>query len=166
MPQVSLKQQICTRVRVVPHLSSGIVERAKRERAWKSPHARKGDMRRGERKMRDYRQSPSYWPFTANQSFALWEQRISSKAWVLSDESIHKVRKICIGTSMICSDIWHKYLEWLNCCTQFHEPLGESNLRQFGNITSGILPNITYKSCYYLFILLPAKSLSVCNFHM
>ena len=84
MPQVSPKQQICTRVRVVPHLSSGIVERAKRERAWKSPHARKGDMRRGERKMRDYRQSPSYWPFTANQSFALWEQRISSKAWALS----------------------------------------------------------------------------------
>ena len=36
---------------VVPHFSSGIVERAKRERAWKSPHARKGDTRRGERKM-------------------------------------------------------------------------------------------------------------------
>ena len=29
------------RLRVVPHFSSGIVERAKRERAWKSPHARK-----------------------------------------------------------------------------------------------------------------------------
>ena len=28
-----------TRLRVVPHFSSGIVERAKRERAWKSPHA-------------------------------------------------------------------------------------------------------------------------------
>ena len=28
------------------HFSSGIVERAKRERAWKSPHARKGDTRR------------------------------------------------------------------------------------------------------------------------
>ena len=36
-----------TRLRVVPHFSSGIVERAKRERAWKSPHARKGDTRRG-----------------------------------------------------------------------------------------------------------------------
>ena len=44
----------CIRLRVVPHFSSGIVERAKRERAWKSPHARKGDTRRGERKMRDY----------------------------------------------------------------------------------------------------------------
>ena len=33
------------RLRVVPQLSSGIVERAKRERAWKSPHARKGDTR-------------------------------------------------------------------------------------------------------------------------
>ena len=37
-------------LRVVPHFSSGIAERAKRERAWKSPHARKGDTRRGERK--------------------------------------------------------------------------------------------------------------------
>ena len=32
------------RLRVVPHFSSGIVERAKREHAWKSPHARKGDI--------------------------------------------------------------------------------------------------------------------------
>ena len=30
----------------VPHLSPGIVERAKRERVWKSPHARKGYTRR------------------------------------------------------------------------------------------------------------------------
>ena len=35
-----------SRLRVVPHFSSGIVERAKRERAWKSPHARKDDTRR------------------------------------------------------------------------------------------------------------------------
>ena len=41
----------CSRLRVVPHFFSGIVERAKRERAWKSPHARKRDTRRGERKM-------------------------------------------------------------------------------------------------------------------
>ena len=40
--------QIC-RLRVVPHFSSGIVKRAKRERAWKSAHARKGDTRWGER---------------------------------------------------------------------------------------------------------------------
>ena len=38
------------RLRVVPHFSSGIVERAKRERAWKLPHARKGDTRLGKRK--------------------------------------------------------------------------------------------------------------------
>ena len=37
---------ITFRLRVVPHFSSGIVEGAKRERAWKSPHARKGDTRR------------------------------------------------------------------------------------------------------------------------
>ena len=53
--------QSSIRLRAVPHFSSGIVERAKRERAWKSPHARKGDTRRGDRKMRDYRLSPSFW---------------------------------------------------------------------------------------------------------
>ena len=36
------------RLQVVPHFSSEIVKRAKRERAWKSPHARKGDTRVGE----------------------------------------------------------------------------------------------------------------------
>ena len=39
---------LSTRLRVVPHVSSGIVERAKRERAWKSPHARRGNTRRGD----------------------------------------------------------------------------------------------------------------------
>ena len=39
-------KKVCCRLRVVPHFSSGIVGRAKCERAWKSPHARKGDMRR------------------------------------------------------------------------------------------------------------------------
>ena len=58
---IKLNKPCTCRLRVVPHFSSGIVERAKREGAWKSPHARKGDMRRGERKMRDYRQSPSFW---------------------------------------------------------------------------------------------------------
>ena len=37
---------IVFRLRVVPHFSSGIVERAKRERSGKSPHVRKGDTRR------------------------------------------------------------------------------------------------------------------------
>ena len=35
------------RLRVVPHFSSGIGERTKHERVWKSPLARKGDTRRG-----------------------------------------------------------------------------------------------------------------------
>ena len=34
-----------TRLRVVPHFSSGVVERAKRERAWKSPDARQSPPR-------------------------------------------------------------------------------------------------------------------------
>ena len=41
------------RLQVVPHFSSGIVEWAKCERAWKSSHVRKGNTRQGERKMRD-----------------------------------------------------------------------------------------------------------------
>ena len=39
-------------------LARRIVERAKRERTWKSPHARKGDTLRGERKMREGRRIP------------------------------------------------------------------------------------------------------------
>ena len=52
-PSVSLSSfsLVEARLRVVPHFSSGIVEPAKRERAWKLPHARKGDTRWGERKM-------------------------------------------------------------------------------------------------------------------
>ena len=48
---------------------------------------------------------------------------------------------ISIGKSMICSDIWHKYHEWyfkIVIRNKFHKPLGEWNLRQFWNITSGI----------------------------
>ena len=63
---VQTENKVMNWLRVVSHFSSGIVERAKHKRAWKSPHARKGDTRRGERKMRDYRQSPSFWPFTAD----------------------------------------------------------------------------------------------------
>ena len=38
---------------------------------------------------------------------------------------------ICIGNSMICSDIWHKYHEW-------YFEIVIRNLGQFWNITSGI----------------------------
>ena len=41
---------LISRLRVVPHFSSGRVERAKREWAWKSPYAKKGDTRQGEGK--------------------------------------------------------------------------------------------------------------------
>ena len=63
-----LKFLLQLRVQVVPHFSSGIVGQAKRERAWKLPRARKGDTRRGERKMRDCRHFLSPWrvsPFLA-----------------------------------------------------------------------------------------------------
>ena len=38
---VERESKQCNRLRVVPHFSLEIVERAKRERAWKSPHVRK-----------------------------------------------------------------------------------------------------------------------------
>ena len=38
---------------------------------------------------------------------------------------------ICMGNSMICSDIWHKYHEW-------YFEIVIRNLRQLRNITSGI----------------------------
>ena len=60
------------RLRVVPHFSSEIVEHAKRERAWKSPHPRKGDTRRGERKISPRRVSPflGWGDFHARSRFA------------------------------------------------------------------------------------------------
>ena len=52
-PSSIISLAVCSpfRLRVVPHFSSGIVERAKRERAGKSRHARKGDTRRGESRL-------------------------------------------------------------------------------------------------------------------
>ena len=65
---------VCTipdsyRLQVVPHFSSGIVERAKRERACKSPHARKA-RRGGEREK--WRVSPflAWGDFHARSRFA------------------------------------------------------------------------------------------------
>ena len=61
---IELRTFGASRLRVVPHFSSGIVERAKRERAWKSPHARKGDTRREEKKI------PAWGDFHARSRFA------------------------------------------------------------------------------------------------
>ena len=54
--------------------------------------------------------------------------------------SLDIILRISIGNSMICSDIWHKYHEWyFNIVIHdFTSRLGEWNLRQFWNITSGI----------------------------
>ena len=59
---------VLARLRIVPHLFSGIVERAKRERAQKSPHARKGDTLRGEKKMIST-SSPGLFPWTTPTHF-------------------------------------------------------------------------------------------------
>ena len=68
---------------------------------------------------------------------------------------------ISIGNSMICSGIWHKYLEWY-----FKIVIRNFTSRQASEIWDNFeisqvvfMPNIRYKSCYYLFILLPTKGL-------
>ena len=60
---------------------------------------------------------------------------------------------VSIGNSMICSDIWHKNYElyFKIFCTFFVRVKCETILKY--------MPNITYKLCCYLFILLPANSL-------
>ena len=69
------------RLRVVPHFSSGIVERAKRERAWKSlptlERSRKGDTRRG----REPTSSPG--------RFSL---RVRAGGWVACENAWSQVR--------------------------------------------------------------------------
>ena len=65
-----------------------------------------------------------------------------------------KLSIICIGNSMICSDIWHKYHEWY-----FEIVIRNSSWDNFEISQMVFMPNITYKSCYYLFILLSAKGL-------
>ena len=63
---------------------------------------------------------------------------------------------------MICSDIWHKYHKWY-----FEIVIRNFTSRQASEIWDNFeisrvvfMPqNITYKSCYYMFILLPWKVL-------
>ena len=65
---------------------------------------------------------------------------------------------VCIGNSMICSDVWHKYLEWYfeivirserHISKLLYVVKGSWNLRQFWNITSGI-----YANCHVQIMLL------------
>ena len=57
-----------------------------------------------------------------------------------------------IGSSMICSDVCHKYHEWY-----FEIVICNWDNLEISRVA--FMPNITYKSCYYLVILLPAKRL-------
>ena len=69
--------------------------------------------------------------------------------------SIVMIITISIGNSMICSDFWHKYLEWY-----FEIVIQASEIwDNFERSWVVFMPNITYKSCYYKFILLPKKGL-------
>ena len=72
---------------------------------------------------------------------------------------------ISLGNSIICSGILHKYHEWYFeiVIRNFTSRQGSEILDNFEISRVVFMQNITYKSCCYLFILLPAK---VCNFHM
>ena len=73
----------------------------------------------------------------------------------------HWIFLVCIGNSMICSDIWHYNHEWYfkivirNFTSRWASEIWDN----FEISRVVFMPNITYKSCYYLFILLPTKGL-------
>ena len=83
-------------LRVVPHFSLGIVEQAKRERAWKSPHARKGDTR--QLSIAPHRVSP----FLRGMIFTTWKCLISRFT-----EDVNKQRQNFISLS----ELWIWSLE-------------------------------------------------------
>ena len=60
---------------------------------------------------------------------------------------------ICIGNSTICSDIWHKINTTSDIWELFYIIWGNFEISR----VVFIMPNITYNSCYYLFILQPEK---------
>ena len=63
-----IKFELITRLRVVPQFPSRIVPDSRASETLapaKIIPREKGETWQGERKMRDYRQSPSFWPFTA-----------------------------------------------------------------------------------------------------
>ena len=59
-----------------------------------------------------------------------WIQDLSKFIAIVTTRSIN-ICLVCIGNSMICGDIWHKYHEW-------YFEMVIRNLRQFWNITSTI----------------------------
>ena len=74
--------------------------------------------------------------------------------------SITSSKRIC----MICSDIWHKLLTTSDISKLSYEILRTVRRVKFETVKFEIsrmvfVPNITYKSCYYMFILLPSKVL-------
>ena len=85
------------------------------------------------------------------QEASMWALKVRK-----SQMEITKSANISTGNSMICGDIWHKYHEWYF----------EIVIRNFTRLTAReiwdnfeisqvvFVPNITYKSCYYFFILL------------
>ena len=93
--------------------------------------------------------------FQALMTFPVWQQNYwQLRLWGTDDG-------ICIGNSMICSGIWHKYHEWYfkivirNFTSRWASEIWDN----FEISQVVFMPNITYKSCCYLFMLLPEKGL-------
>ena len=64
-------------------------------------------------------------------SFYPCQSKVAFHLSELTCQTIPRVMRICLGNSMICSDIWHKF----NTPSDISKLL---NLRQFWNITSGV----------------------------
>ena len=62
---------------------------------------------------------------------------------------------VSTGNNTVCSDIWHEYHEryFETVKRNFTSRLASEILDNFEISAMIFMPNITYKSCYYLFIL-------------
>ena len=124
-----------------------------------------------------YKGKPSRWKFFTFLETLYLEcpragNQVSSREQVLRNQSQNTLFQpsiiiiiviiiISIGNSMICNDIWHKYHEWyFEIVISNFTSLQTSEIWDNFEISRVVFtPNITYKSCYYLFILLPTKGL-------
>ena len=87
--------------------------------------------------------------------WTVWKKYFATKydrIWAATNVASYRrwIFLVCVGNSMICSNIWHYNHEWY-----FKIEIWDN----FEISRVIFMPNITYKSSYYLFILLPAKGL-------
>ena len=115
----------CMKTTGSPPFFSGIVMRAKRERAWKSPHARKGDTRRGERVP----------PFLAWGDFHA-RSRLARSA--IPEEKWGTTRSLCCMCRVVVECLLNVLLFWTSRYSRFRRIL--STLVLLPPISTGCRP--------------------------